>query len=239
MAAPSSIKPLNSSELDFVDNFVSSKFLHELGTPTGFNEFCKLAVRTGALKTCANGTKRNKQAYATYLKAAELWTPLMKKYNGLDAFTKQGMAKQVTKGNGLSSAVKGKIEGGEVFGGCLYGKQTVAQLKKDILNEDDTLESKDLVGLKKAELCSLLDSLMGGEDAKGLFTLQSNPGASIAYTSLPGARKSLQAPKSRQQKSEAAYLKKYIPAASKTTTKKSDAQLFKELLAGEVSDAFQ
>lgn len=199
------LQSLSADELDFVDKYVSSKFLHQFGTTIGFNEFCKLAVKTGMLKTCAGGAaKRNKQAYATYLKNTNWWGVMNSEYRNQDAFTKQGMATQVVKGNGLSSKVKEEMSTSRVYGACL--KKTVDQLKTTILDVDPSIARKDLAGLKKVELCALLDSLMDATASDAFWKMESDPSASMLYADMPKAT-----PKTAPAKAYAAYRKKYIP----------------------------
>ena len=212
------IQELNAKEVEFVDKYVSSKFLHEFGTSIGFNEFCKLAVKTGLLKTCAGGAgKRNKQAYATYLKSAAKFKDMQDAYEKLDPFTQQGMSTQVGKGTVLSQKVKGQIQSGMVYGSCL--KQTVDQLKTTIVNTGSDISRKDLAGMKKAELCSLLDELL--PNSAEYFALESGvAGSKLAYAQMPKATK-----KTGQAKAYEAYKKRYIPGIKSPNPRALMAQL--------------
>lgn len=178
----SSIKALSASQLDFVENKVTKDFIKDFGTSTGFNEFCKVALKAGAIKSCGNGAQKNKFAYATYLYNANIWNEMLNKYQALDAFTKAGMAKQVQKGKGLHPGLQTDLEKGRVVGSCLTGGYTVPQLKEMVLELKPDLKYKDLDGMVKSELCALVDGLLGGnEGAMTYWDLGTKKGGTIPW----------------------------------------------------------
>ncbi len=181
MAEQISVKPLSTSDLGFVDQQITLNFMKKFGTATGFNEFCKVAVRSGVLKNCGNGAQKNKQAYGTYLKNTAFWSSLKSEYTNLDPFSKAGMAKQVVKGKGLSQTGQDALKKGSVYGSCAYGQYTIAQLKG--MAEHYGIKRKNLEKMSKAELCALVDGLMA--DGKEFWDLGTTTGASMKWDEYP------------------------------------------------------
>ena len=104
--ATMTLKPLNESELFFVNNQVNGAFLHKFGSSQGYGMFCSVAKQQNF--KCAVGGPQAKASYATYLKNAKagnttLLAQMSAAYNGLDGFTKAAMAKKITTGKALQS----------------------------------------------------------------------------------------------------------------------------------------
>ena len=184
-----SLKSLDADQLEFVDNKVSHSFLKQFGTSTGFNEFCKVAVGAGQLKSCGTGVARNKQSYATYLLNsgnANLWNEMVDKYGTLDTWSKAGMAKQVKKGKGLSEISRKALSVGKVYGSCNYGRYTIPELKEMAESLNPKLARKDMSKMSKAELCAMVDGLMnGGQGGKEFWDLGTDKGEPIPWKDYP------------------------------------------------------
>ena len=233
---PTTIKKLPGDALVFVDNFVSMKFLQNYGTRSGFNEFCKVAMKAGALKKCGNGAKRDKEAWATYIynavsrgAAGGLWNLMVDEWDALDDFSKSGMASQIAKGKGLSLAVKKKLDAGTVYSSCTMGKTSVPELKDMIMQADKSVKEKDLKGLKKPELCALLDGILGPDKGKQWFEFGTQKGEPIAWKDWPFKPEEI----GHAAQLEKAYEKHFglIPAKDK-------AAVLAKLLEGELPEDY-
>jgi len=141
--ATMTLKPLNESELNFVNNQVNAAFLRKFGSSQGFGMFCNVAKQQGF--KCAGGTQA-KGSYATYLKNAKvgntnLFAQMTAAYGALDGFTKAAMAKKITKGKALQA---------KTFNTGCFTKFTVSELK----------EIADVAGVSvsgnKADVCAQL-----------------------------------------------------------------------------------
>jgi len=108
VAIPEQVIPLNDDEYEFVDKYMTLKFLKGYGTQPGYTNFCRKAKAAGQW-TCAGDT--SKAAYATYLKNAvvtrgarkvNLFAIAMDDFVGsLDVWTQDAMRQRVERGKKL------------------------------------------------------------------------------------------------------------------------------------------
>jgi len=105
---PDQVIPLNDDEYEFVDKYMTLKFLKGYGTQPGYTNFCRKAKAAGQW-TCAGDS--SKAAYATYLKNAvvtrggrkeKLFKIAMDDFVGsLDVWTQDAMASRIARGKKL------------------------------------------------------------------------------------------------------------------------------------------